>query len=119
MRHFLVIPLQFARVGVERDDRIGIEVIARTELVVEIGRRIAHAPIEQVQFWIVGSDQPRGSAAVLPHLLAPGFIAWFAGTGNGVEPPDMFAGLHVVGVQVSAMGVFAARAADDHFVFDD
>src|SRR5262249_24819944 len=94
------------------------EFIARTKRVVKTGRWMAHAPIEKVQFGVIRSDQPRRGAAVFQHSRIPGFGTRLTRRWDGVKPPDMFAGLRVVSVQVSAMRVFAAGAADDDFVFD-
>ena len=49
----------------------------------------------------------------------PGFAAGFAGSRNGVEAPGALARGGIVGVDETADAVFAARDADDDFVFDD
>ena len=56
----------FAGVGVERDDGVGVQVVARALRRVEVGPWIADAPVRQVQRRIVRAGDPDRSAAVLP-----------------------------------------------------
>ena len=46
-------------------------------------------------------------------------MAGLAGTGDGVEPPLLLAGLRIVGGDEAADAVLAAGHADDHLVLDD
>ena len=89
----LVVPLQLAGVGVERDDRVGIEVVAGPLIGIPVGPRIADAPVGQVQRRIVRTGDPDRAAAVLPRVALPGFVPGSPGAGNRVEPPELLAGL--------------------------
>ena len=53
---------------------------------------------------------------MFPRVAGPGFVARLAGSGNGVEAPDLLAGLGVVSGDEAANAVLAAGGADDHFV---
>ena len=68
VRRELVVPSKRARVGVERDHRGGVEVVARPLRAGVIGTDIAHAPVGEIELRIVGAGQPDRSAAVLPGL---------------------------------------------------
>ena len=43
----LVIPSQLAGIGIERDDAVGVQIVARAIARVEIRRGVADAPINQ------------------------------------------------------------------------
>src|SRR5262249_32151925 len=83
------------------------------------GRGIADAPIEQIQFGIVGTGHPGGAAAVFPTVTGPGFMAFFAGTGNGPEAPGAVTGRDVESGQVAAVRGIPAGDADDDFILDE
>ena len=68
MRRELVVPPELAGVRVERDDRIGVEVVAGPLRAVVVGADVADAPVGQVELRIVGARQPDRPAAVLPGL---------------------------------------------------
>ena len=53
VRRELVVPLEHAGVGVERDDRVGVEVVALAVVAVEIRTRVAGAPVDQVERRVV------------------------------------------------------------------
>ena len=78
VRRELVVPLERAGVGVERDDRVGVEVVAVAIVAVEIGAGIAGAPVDQVERRIVGAGDPGGAAAALPRVAFPGLAALLA-----------------------------------------
>ena len=131
VRRELVMPFQLAGVGVERDDRIGVEVVAWPLRAVVVGAGVADAPIRQVELRIVGAGHPDRAAAVLPGVgiaeaLRVGFgqrlprlVAGLAGRRNRVEAPCLLAGRRVVGGDEAADAVLAAADADDHLVLDD
>src|SRR6185437_15640125 len=83
-------------VGVERDDAIGIEIVAGAVVAVPAGVGIAGTPEGQVGFGIVGSGDPDGAAAVLPRFAGPGLgLRLIGGCGRSVEAPDFLARLGV------------------------
>ena len=119
VRRELVVPLALAGVGIERDDGIGEEVVAiSAHGAIGHRRRIADRPVERVELGIVGARQPRSAAAGLPAVAFPRVVAELSRAGNRVEPPQPLAG-HIVGVQESAQGVFAAGVPDDDLVLHD
>ena len=113
-------PAQLSRVGVERDDRRGVQVVAFALEAVVVGAGVARAPEREIEIRIVRAGHPDRSAAVLPRLLigaAPRAEAAVGRTGGRVEAPDLFARLHVVRVDEAADAVLRAGDADDHLVF--
>src|ERR1051326_5438847 len=109
-------PFEFAGIGIERDDGIGIKIVARPLIGVPIGPRVANSPISEVERGIVGARVPNGSAAILPIVAAPGLVARFAGSRNGVETPSFLTGLGVIGRDETAYAELATTHADDDFV---
>jgi hypothetical protein len=75
----LVVALQLAAVDVERDNRIGIEVVARPGIPGP-GAWIPRAPIGQIQLGVQGAGDPGRGAAGLPGVAGPGVVAELAGT---------------------------------------
>src|SRR4029077_12977352 len=129
-RRELIVPLQFSRVRVERDDRIGVEVVAGPLLAVVIRADVADAPVRQIQLRSGGAGQPNRSAAVFPRVgIAKAFAlrrtalprvrSLFAWRRNRVEAPRLFSCRHVIRGNESADAVLAAADADDHLVLDD
>jgi hypothetical protein len=118
MRRELVKPFQLARVGIQREHAIGIQVVAEAAVAVGIGIGIAGAPISEVQVGIVGAGVPDGSAAGLPGVAGPGFVAGLPGSGDTVEAPDLLPGFDVEGGEEIAHAGVAAGGADDDFILD-
>ena len=81
-----------------------------------VGGGIPCAPVDEIQFRIVGAGDPGRRSALFPRVAGPGLVPRFAGTRNGVEPPGPLAGGGVVGVQKSPDAVFTARDAHDDLV---
>ena len=52
-RRELEIPVELTRVGVERDDRAGIQVVTRPLIVRVVGPRVANPPERQIRLRIV------------------------------------------------------------------
>ena len=113
VRRELKIPFELAAVGVQRDNRLGIKVVSSSRLAVEVRRRVPDAPVEQVQFGIEAPREPRRSAAGLPRIAGPGFVAGLTRTRNRVEPPQPFSRRGVEGVQPAVESVVARRVAGD------
>ena len=130
MRRELVVPLQPAGVGVERDDRIGVEVVAGPLLGFQSGPGLPTPQYVRLSVGIVRAGHPDRAAAVLPRLGSqyvvgvrrarlPGLMPGFARPGNRVEAPDLLSRARVVGGDEAANAVLAAADADDDLVLDD
>ena len=63
VRRRLEIPGHLSGVGIQRDDRLGVEVVAFAALAGDHGLRVAGAEVDQVQFGIVGR--------ATPHVMPP------------------------------------------------
>ena len=74
VRRELVIPFQLAGVGVQRDHRTAVEIVAHADIAVLIRARVADAPIGEVERRIVGARHPYRCAAGLPGIARPGFV---------------------------------------------
>ena len=115
MRRELKIPLDLARVGVEGEEAVRIQVVAGPEVSVPIRRRVAGRPIQKIEVRIVGTRQPCRAAARLPTVSAPGIATGLAGRRNRVRSPQQLAGLGIIGIDKAAHAGLGARDADDHF----
>ena len=88
VRRELVVPLQLAGIGVERDHRGTVQVVAQARIAVPIRTGIPGSPEGQIGFRIVGTGHPDGRAAVHPGIVGfavlaePGLIAGLAGSGT-------------------------------------
>ena len=99
---------------IERQDGVGVEVVARPVVGVPVRRGVAGGPVQELQVRIVGAGEPRGAAAGLPPVaLPPGLEAGLTGRGNRVRAPHQLAGLRVVRVDEAADARFGPRHADD------
>src|SRR2546426_4181991 len=58
MRCELVMPPQLARIRVEREERAGIEVVARPIVAVVVGVWVARAHVHQIERWIIAARHP-------------------------------------------------------------
>src|SRR2546428_493273 len=65
MRTSLLIPVQLAGIGIERDDAVGVEIRSLARFSVEIRGRVADAPVDQIQVRIIRARQPGRAAAML------------------------------------------------------
>jgi len=65
VRGVLVVPLQPAAPGVERHDRVGVEVVADAFAAVVVRAGIAGRPIERLEIGVVGAREPGGRARVV------------------------------------------------------
>ena len=70
VRRELEVPLELARVGVERDDAVGVQIVAGTLRRVPVGAGIADAPIREIERRVVRAREPHRRAAVLPRVAA-------------------------------------------------
>src|SRR5439155_25768083 len=67
----------------------------------------------------VRSAHPGGCAAGLVGFAAPGLRALLPLAGDGMEAPEPFTGIRVVGVDEAAAGRISAGDAHDDLVADD
>src|SRR5258708_22151926 len=111
VRGVLEIPAEFSGGGVERQHRIGIQVVAFALVAVVVGTRIAGGPEELVGFRIVGAGEPGGSASVRQRLAGPGFGERLARRGPRPEPPHALAGGSFVSRDEPANALIAAARA--------
>ena len=113
----LKVVLDLAGVGVKRDRRVAIQVIALAHARIHVRRRVAHAPQHGVRLWVVGAGQPRRSATGLPRIIGPGFGLWMVCTGRSrLGFPNHVAGGRVQGRDAPdiATDVTTGVADDDH-----
>jgi hypothetical protein len=84
----LEMPDAFAGAGVERDHRVGEEIVAVPVAAVKIEGGRAGRYEDQSALDIDRRAAPRIRAtAVVPGILRPGLVAEFSGPGHGVEAP--------------------------------
>src|SRR5262249_22386250 len=119
MRRKLVVPLEFAVIGIECDDGAAVKIVAESRGAVPVRAWISRAPVGEIQIGIVRTRHPDRGAAVHPGIAAPGFVSRFAGTWNGVESPDFLTRIHVPRCDESTHAVFASGCAGDDFIFHD
>src|SRR5215471_15103328 len=100
-------PLEPSRIRIERDDRIGVEIVAGPLIRVPVGTGVADSPIRQVELRIERSRDPDRAAPVFPRLgiavrfgnggtRRPCFETGFTGARNGMEAPDLLAASSIV-----------------------
>ena len=115
----LVIALDRAGRGVERQHRRGIEIVARP-LVAHPRPAITGAPIGEIGRGIVIALDPHRPAAGLPLVAFwPSVAARLAGLRHGVSLPQRLSAFGVEGGDKSANPEFATRAADHHLAVGD
>ena len=113
----LVVPDDLAGVGVEGEGRVVVEVLQVGAADEELGGRRGHrgADVDEVQLGVVARHHPRADVlALLERHPAPGLVARLARGRDGAPPPQLLAGLGVVGdddagVRPAPRGAAAAR----------
>src|ERR1700730_6759926 len=87
----LEVPLQFARLRVERNRCVAEEVIAGPIAAVVIHARAADRHVDDASLLVDGkSERPDVVArSILPTVILPRVIADFAGERNGVKVPQL------------------------------
>src|ERR1700684_3605811 len=126
----LVVPDQFACVGVDGEGRVDIEAVAIFTAAFWIigapihGRpweRRADANIEKIQLGIIAGWQPNGSSPPLVggHIV-PGLVTSLTRLRDGVEFPKLFSGFKVERSNETAdRAGSAATGSHDHFPVHD
>ncbi len=98
--HLLYVPGELARLEIECDDGIRVQIGARANLVVEIWRRISGGHQKKALLDIDRHGRPRRAASVLgsipPRVGARLLAGW-----NDVEGPDQRPGVDVEGIDTS------------------
>ena len=118
----LEVPDALARGRVERDERIGKQIVAQPVGPIEVTRGRPGRHIDEAPRLVERHPGPAvGAAAVLPGALRPRGVPEFARMRNGVEGPAQRARPHVVGANVTRGGrqPLADAAADDHQILVD
>ena len=138
MRDILEVANVFASVQIDRDERVGIEVIARADRAIKVGRGIADDEIDalrrQVDRWVLphaAAERLVGIAVLGERRLFGGDVAMLVTScrvggrphahrilRDGVEVPDKLAVFGVVGAYEAADAIFAAVCADQDFAVD-
>src|SRR5580765_2199456 len=98
MRSELEIPLEFSCVTIQRDQRIGVKIVARARVTIPVRAGIAGSPEDRVLVGVVSAGHPSSGGAVLRSVARPGFDAWLAGSRYGPESPRPLTGLRIVSV---------------------
>src|SRR4029450_9402644 len=99
VRRELVMPSELPCVGIDRDDRGGVEIVTLAVVAEIAGRRIADAPVNQIRLGVVAPGHPR-RAATARQLFFPGpcLAARLALPRDRVEAPRELARLGIVSV---------------------
>src|SRR5205085_8309635 len=69
VRRVLEVPGELAGVDVQRDDRVGVEVVAGTRLRIVDRHRVPRAPDGELRRGIVGARLPEAAAPGLPRVV--------------------------------------------------
>src|SRR5262249_3720859 len=83
---------------------------------------VAGAPVDQIEFGVVGARAPRRPSSVLPRIAVarPGFGSGFTGSGNRVPVPQLLSGVRVPSIEESARRPLATgHAGNQDAVGDD
>ena len=112
--HVLVVPDDLARITVQRERRVVVEVrqVGAAEHVLRRRRGDRRTDVDHVQLRIVARHHPRADVrALLERHVAPGLVARLAGGGDEARPPQLLAGGGVVRRDDAAVGPAARVAA--------
>ena len=109
--HRLEMPDAFARLDVERHERVGKQVVARPPAAVPCRRRRRQRDVHVSELFVGGHGIPRPEIpGQFPGVVAPGLVAELAWLRHDVKRPEPFAGDHVVAAHVFRCGLFAVAA---------
>jgi hypothetical protein len=119
----LRVPAARARGRIERDERVGVEVGARSIAAVEVVGGRADRQEHQAAGLVHGHGRPDVRAgAALPRVARPGLVEGLARARDGVEAPCLASGPRVEGAHVArgaARRLLGHEAAGDHEVAVD
>ena len=125
VRRELVVPLELSCIGIQRDHRRAIQVVAHAIVTVVVGTRITRAPHGEVGLRIVRAGHPNRCAAVqirivgLAVLAEPRLISRLTRTRYRVEAPHFVTRVDIVGRKETSHTMLAAGDTGDHFVLHD
>ena len=116
-----------AGLQVDRDEALGVEVVAGAVAAVLVDGRRFDRQIDDAGFGVGGDLRPHADVAgPVPRSVFPRLVTGLAGAGHRVEAPDLLAGAGVEGaheaLDVGAVEIAQAlehRGADDDHVVDD
>src|SRR4051794_19792873 len=113
MMYHLEMPDSFPGPGIERDQRVGEQVIAHTVAAIEIERRRAGGQEDHASFLVNAQSTPIiGSTGALIGVTRPCLVAELARMRDGVKDPLLLACDDVEGADVTGRGgsgAFASR----------
>ena len=120
MRRELKVPAKLARLRVERDNRVRIQIVSLTSAAIGVGIRISGRPEERPGFRIVAARQPGRTATLFEiGISLPRFGARLFTRGHGPETPGLTPRLDVICGEKAPNPHVAARHASDHEISDD
>src|SRR5690348_10545205 len=111
-------PSQLASCDVKREDRVGVQIVAWTNVAVIVRRRIADAPVDQSKRGVERACDPRRPSARAPCVCAPRFGAGLTRRWYGLEAPAPLARRGIIRVEKPPNAVFAASDAHDDLAPD-
>ena len=86
--HRLEVPHQLTGQGIDRDDRVGEQVVPRSIEAVEVVVGRAERHVENAPLLVDGEEAPGvGPADVAPGIVEPGLVTHLAGMRDGVKGP--------------------------------
>ena len=97
----LEVPHAFAGRRVERDDRLGVQVVAGPRAAVVVAGRLLGGQVDVTELLVGAEQRPNTAVAgVRPRVLEPGLVAGLAGPRHDVKRPQLLARAHVVAAHV-------------------
>ena len=101
--HHLVIPEKLARGGIQCHQGIPEKALTFSVRSIKIVRGRPYGKENHPPLHVHAHDGPHiGPRTVFPGITFPGLVSSFAGSGDGVEPPDQLSGTDIKGANVSA-----------------
>ncbi len=116
----LEVPAQFTRVGIERDDAVGVERVTEPSRGRRPGRRLAGRRINEVELRVVADRIPgRATGRRKVGVPVPGLRTRILATRDRVERPELLPRDRVERLQLAARREIAARHADKDLAVGD
>src|SRR6516164_6415300 len=113
VRGILEIEFQLAGIGIKSQRGVGIEIVARPHVTIEVRPWIPDWPVENIAGRIVGPSDPGGPTPILVGFSAPAVRPRLAGRRYRVGLPNLLAGIGIAGGDVPSYPIFGPRSADD------
>ena len=116
----LEVPAPLPGLAVDRDQRLGVEVVAEAVSAVPVVGRRAERQIGEAELRVGAHQRPHVRvAADLPRTLLPGITAGFALPRDRVEGPELLAGADIESAHVARRRLGRARTVRDGRADDD